>query len=399
VAAKPFGRDLFLDTRYRRTGTRFCVYPQPKFMAGFARPVTIHVDAAPGTIAPGPADECLYVVDARNKRPYQTTGGRPPYTGPRLRPAEPNRKGHFDEIAPDDESFKSATTYGVIKCVLDIWETYLGRRIAWHFRETYPRLEVIPRVREFNAYSMFGFVEFGEGDPAGLLCENFDTVAHEVGHLILKAVIGNPAQRLVEFRAHEEACADMVAILSSLHFSQVVDRLLRRTQGRLFASSIVTRIGESVVDRNAYNNFTMADVPWDPDPDTYKYALALPFAGAVFDLLVELYERRLVARGAISPRLAARSSHARARSPRGLRQEFARSFTRHEDSFKAALADARDYLGMLLTRTWQATPVTDLSYPRVVGAMLDADAQLGGRNGTLIRDCFAQRLIRPMRPS
>lgn len=397
MPTRPFGRDLFLDTRYRRTGTRFRVYPQPKFLPGFARPVTIHVDSTPGTVRIGPADDRMYVVDARNKRPYSKTGRVPPYAGPRLRPAEPNRQGHFDEIDPDDETFKSATAYGVIRCVLDIWEAYLGRRIAWHFVDTYRRLEIIPRVRDWNAFSMFGYVEFGAGDPSGLVCENFDSVAHEVGHLILKGVIGNPSVRPVEFRAHEEAGADLVAVVSSLHFKEVVDRLLKRTQGRLFAASIVSRIGESVDARNLYNDFTMGDVPWDPDPDAYKYSLCLPFEGAVFDLLVELYERRLVAHGAIERRVADRSSHAHGRAVRGLKRAFARGFARHEDAFRLALAEARDYLGLLLARTWQMTPATNLSFSNVVATMLTADQRMGGRHGPLIRAIFARRLILPMK--
>jgi hypothetical protein len=399
VPIKPFGRDLFLDTRYRQTGTRFTVYPQPKFISGFARPVTVHVDATPGSLRIGPSDDRMYVVDARNKQAYSKTHRVPPYSGPTLRPAEHNRDGHFDEIRPDDLTFKSATVYGTTRCVLDIWETYLGRRVAWHFSETYRRLEIIPRIRHWNAFSMYGYMEFGEGDPSGLLCENFDSVAHEVGHLILKGVIGNPPVRLVEFRAHEEACADLVAIVSSLHFNVVVDRLLERTQGRLFASSMVTRIGESVTDRNAFNNFTMAHLPWDPNPDNYKYWLCRPFEGAVFDLLVELFERRLVSLGALDRRVADQSSHMRGRSVRGLKRAFARAFARRPDDFRLALAEARDYLGLLLARTWQMTPATDFAFPRAVALMLAADHHLGGRNGPLIRASFARRLIQPMNPA
>src|SRR5206468_13112929 len=65
--------------------------------------------------------------------------------------SEPNRQGHFDEIEPDDETFKSATAYGAIRCVLDIWEVYLGRRLAWHFGDTYRRLEIIPRSEEHTS--------------------------------------------------------------------------------------------------------------------------------------------------------------------------------------------------------------------------------------------------------
>ena len=135
----------------------------------------------------------------------------------------------------------------------------------------------------------------------------------------------------------------------------------------------MSRIGEAVVARNLYNDFTMGDVPWDPDPDAYKYSLCLPFEGAVFDLLVELYERRLVAHDAIARRVADRSSHARGRAGRGLKEAFARGFARHENAFRLALAEARDYMGLLLARTWQMTPATNLSFSSVVATMLTAD--------------------------
>jgi len=64
-----------------------------------------------------------------------------------------------------------------------------------------------------------------------------------------------------------------------------------------------------------------------------------------------------------------------------------------------ALAEARDCLGLLLARTWQMTSVTDLSYSRVVAAMLAADARLGGRNGPLIKASFARRLTQPIKPA
>ncbi len=137
MPTKPFCRDLFLDIRYSKTGTRFLVFPQPQFLPGFARPVTIHVDSTPGAIWVGLADDHMCVVGARGKRPYSKTGQVPPYAGKRLRPAEPNQQGHFEEIEASDETFKSATVYGAIRCVLDIWEGYLGPRVAWHFRDTY----------------------------------------------------------------------------------------------------------------------------------------------------------------------------------------------------------------------------------------------------------------------
>ena len=400
---QPFVRDPFLTTRYRRNGTRFLVFPQPRHVPGFAQPEIVHVNAAPGTIHAGPQDERIYVVDARHKTPYppqpRRPGDLPPYAGPRLPPARPDAAGHFDHVGPDAPAFRSATVFATVRCVLEIWEPYFGRRLPWHFRDTYPRLEVIPSVPMDNAASRYGYVELGFKTPSRPYCENFEVVAHEVGHLILKSVIGNPPEpKLLEFRAHEEASADLVAMIASLHFESVVDHVLERTRGKLFSTNAVSRIAEPVTRRTAFNDKTMTNVRWKPDPNSYKYGLSLPFTGAVFDILVELYESRLVARGAIPQTLAERSAHVGPAAILGVQRRFAEHFKRHRREFKPALVHARDHVTQLLARTWAKTQPTDLSYARVVGNMLAADAELtGGRHGGLIRRSFEWRRILPPR--
>lgn len=388
----------FLTIRYRTTGTRFWIYPQPG-----AKAEIVYLNAAPGTIREGPQDSGIYVVDAKDKTPYYLSGGWPPYTGRRLDPALPGPRGHFDHITPEEEAFSSATAFATIRCVLDIWEHYLGRKVRWYFRDSYPRLEVIPRVLvKRNAISKFGYIECGFSSlarRAGPWCQNFDIVAHEVGHIILKDVIGYPAYRSVELRAHEEASADLVALLSSLHVESVVRRLLRRTQGNLFSSNALSRFGElsrSRQLRNAFNTRTMARVPWNPDADRYKYSLALPFLGGAFDVLVGIYLSNLVRRGVI-PRPLAENADSRPDGPvRGVPTAFARRFKRKEAAFVGALLDARDTFARLLVTTWERTSMHDLAYPRVVEHMLDADRDLsGGRHHRIIRDSFATRLILP----
>ena len=396
MPASPFARVPFLTTRYRGPGTRFRVYPQPGHLTGGGEPEIIHINARPGTIGAGPQDDRIYVVDAKNKTPYTKSKLWPPYSGSAFDPAEP-RDGHFDHLRPKDEGFSAATSFASIRCVLDIWETYFGRRLPWHFRNVYPRLEVIPRVPTDNAWSMFGFVEFGFKTPSRPYCENFETVAHEVGHLILKSVVGYPPEpRLLEFRAHEEASADLVAMISSLHFEAVVDRLLQQTRGKLFSTNALSKVAEPVTRRSAFNNKTMTNVRWNPDPNKYKYGLSLPFTGAVFDILVEIYEGRLVARGAIPQALAAGSIHVGPGEIGGARRRFDAHFRRHGAEFKRALIHARDQVAMLLARTWARTAMTDFSYARVVRNMLEADAELsGGRYGDLISRSFVWRRILP----
>jgi hypothetical protein len=46
------------------------------------------------------------------------------------------------------------------------------------------------------------------------------------------------------YRANDEASADLVAIVSSLHFDQVVSHLLTRTAGNLLSVNVLSRIGE-----------------------------------------------------------------------------------------------------------------------------------------------------------
>lgn len=396
----PLTSKQFLTGRYRTTGTRFRVYPQLRRLRGFGGSVVVYVNARPGTIQAGPRDDRIYVLDAPAKAPYQTSKKWPPYTGRVLGAAAPDPNGHFDHIRPADKAFASATAFATVRCVLDVWEEYLGRRLPWYFRDTYPRLEVIARIKADDAYSDYGYLEFGFDDADDPLCLDFDAVAHEVGHLILKSVIGNPPPpKRVEFRAHEEASADLVAIVAALHFESVVDRVLERTRGMLFATTGLSRVAESLADRNAFNNATMATVPWSPEPITYKYALSRVFAGAAFDILVGIYEDRLVRRGAIPRTLADRASGTRRRGIRALKRRFAFHFRRRREEFKSALVYARDYFGRLMARTWDTTPMTDLSYVKVVGNMIAADEQLsGGRHRRLIRTSFERRLVLPRTP-
>lgn len=388
------------DVRFKERGTRFLVYPQPKFLKGFTKPEIVYVNAAPGTIRPGPEDKSIYVVDAVDKEPYIDTGETPPYTGPRYPPAEPAANGHFNHLKPGTRAFSSATTFATIRCVLDIWEEYFGRHLPWYFRAKYPRLEVIPRVRvKGNAWSRPGYLEcgFGGRNP---LCENFDVVAHEVGHTIIREVVGFPTRRrTLNYRAHEEASADLVAIVSSLHFDSVVDHLLEHTKGNLFSANEFSRIGELTKTkqfRKAFNYQTMITVKmdFDPDPDVYKYRLALPFTGGAFDVFVEIYEQGLIERRAISEEMAKRSEHARGRERVRIQREFGARFKNNKKKFKDALFEAREYFGRLMARTWDKTARKGLTYKKVVANMSKADVELsGGRYVELIRRSFEWRKI------
>lgn len=403
-----------LDVRFKATGTRFFIYPQPKKLTGFSKPETVYINKVPGTIKPGPEDDRIYVVDPEVKYPYrdEETGrlrSRPPFRDARYPPAEPDAAGHFDHIKPGTSSFPSVTVYAIVKCALEIWEGYFGRQLPWHFlNKTNRRLEVITRVEAANAWSGDGYLEFGYTSDSNLFCKNFDVVAHEMGHLIGWAVVGKPARRSMTYRANDEACADLMAMVASLHFEAMVDHLLRHTQGNLFSKNELSLVGEMVPSyRKAYNSNRMSTAKKQVSrlkkahpreyANRYKYILSRPFTGGAFDVLVRIYEQGLIDRGVISQDLAKRSYRARGRKIAGVRREFRRHFKRRRERFTSALLDARDYFGVLLARALDRTPMKARSHAAVGANMIAADVELsGGRYGPWIRECFERReILRP----
>lgn len=391
-------------SRYRIRGTRFRIYPQLKGLRGVAAPELVYVDAAPGTIGPGPSDDRMYVVDAEDKIAYDDSGDQPPYRGSRLPPAAPNQFGHFDDIRPGTRAFSAASAFAIARCVLDLWEDYFGRQLAWYFRGQFPRLEIIPRVGLQNAVSRPGYLELGHADARATrwFADSFDSVAHEMGHAIVRSAVGQATgRRSLTYRALEESCADLVAIVSALHFESVMIEVLRETKGRLFATSLLSRIAE--FDRRRYvrsalNRMTLPEAKRarDPhDPVGYKYLLARPFTGAAFDVLVEIYEERLVERGGITARVAASSSGARVRNLRALRREFTRRFRARPAVFREALVAAREDFGRLIAAMLDGLSPRGLTYGRAVARMVEADRRLnGGRHRALIDMAFLRRGIR-----
>jgi hypothetical protein len=378
------------------TGTRFAIYPQRRGTPGFHEPEIINVASQPGEIESGPEDARLRVIDAPDKPPYfddddESVRWTPPYrngNGHRRRPPVKPRNGHFDHLEPGDPDFSAAMPFAIVRCVLRVWESYLGSPVRWHFRDKFPVAELIPRVESRNAWSGDGFLEFGYpklgttvlGDRSDPFCENFDAIAHETGHLILKSVIGQmPAyQKSMEYRAHEEAAADMVAMVAALHFDSVVDRLLQDTSGMLLCVNLISRItewgrnrGEEV--RELFNDATIASV--DQDPEVNKHKLSLPFSGAAYEIFVALYHRHLLERGAITRRLAERAVHRpdeRRSGLTALKGQFAAALRKDPEGFKEALLDARDDFGGLLARTWQSVDMHGLTYTTAAAGMIAA---------------------------
>jgi len=149
-----------LSAEIRKTGTRFRIFPQSRYIKAFSKPETIVISVSPDKIHPGPADDRMYVKDPVKKRPYSPSD-RPPYSGPNNPPVKANKKGHFDHLKPGSREFLCASMYATVRFVLDIWEDYFNHRIEWHFDMDFERLELIPLIEWTNAQAGYGFMEFG----------------------------------------------------------------------------------------------------------------------------------------------------------------------------------------------------------------------------------------------
>lgn len=392
-----------LDKQLENTGTRFKIFAQPRFLPSFSEPETVRISVPAGQVQPGPADDRTYVVDAINKRPYRSFQ-LPPYAGERHPPVAPGPGGHFDHLDVNSREFACATMYATVRRVLDVWQDYFGRRIEWHFSGSFDRLELIPLIEWDNAQSGFGFLEFGFGrkangaiDQSRPYAENFDVLAHELGHSIIFAEVGtpqHPADDGIDYGGMHESAGDLVAIVAALHFDSVLDVLLDSSCGNLFTVNEIDRLGELSESREirvAFNNVRMSEVGDEP------HDRSVPLTGGVFDVMVEVYQKGLVARGLIQQDLATRSTQGPGGSTdlASIAQEFRAAYKGKEKAFKDELLLARDYIGTLLAKTWQTLSPNFFTYHHFLTSLLRADLKLGAQHQQTIRECFTWREITP----
>jgi hypothetical protein len=402
---------LRLDRRLAESGTRFLLFAQPRFLTKddgsplFPRPEVVTVSVPPEAIQPGPADDRMFVIDAKGKTRYSQFN-RPPYLGPSHPPVQPDDDGHFTHLVPGTRQFSAATMYATVRRVLDIWEDYFEHRIDWHFEPDFARLELIPLIEWDNAQSGYGFLEFGFGrtDRATIdhnlpYCENFDVLAHELGHSIVFTEVGfpsSPADEAIDYGGLHECSGDLTAIVALLHFDSFVDYLLDQTKGNLLTVNGLDRVGELSDSREirvALNSKRMSDVGDEP------HERSLPLTGAIFDTMVEVFQKRLVENGLIEDELRVDSNNLPGDSVDlvDIQQRFTDHYEGHEAEFKTTLLEARDYLGRLLATTWGSLRPDFLTYHDVLRGLIRADRRIAhGSNQAIIRECFAWREIAPV---
>ncbi len=376
-------------------GTRFFLFPQSPF--GAEEPVLelVEISAPPGTIGPGPSGPRMYVVDPVGKTvPYGAILDGPdgpamylpPWDGPAHAPATPDAEGHFLHIDPTDPAFQAAHLFASAQFTMDVWEGYFGREVPWHFARDFDRLEMSLLPGLDNAHIGWGFLETGGSVDAGgdyrPYSLNFDVVAHEIGHALVYSVIGLPddAQAAGEYYGFHESAADMVALLSSLHFGSVVEDLLETTRGNLYTFNRLNRfaeLGTTEQIRLAANDRLLSDfIPgWSSE-----HALSEPLTGALFDILVDVFHERLLARGAITPAIEALSDRLEGRADYAevMQAIFDERYARDPEGFRIALLEARDLMGSYLADAWDMLEADGLSYAHVEDALLAVDREVSG---------------------
>lgn len=391
-------------------GTRFKLYPQPRFLDDFEEPETVYVSSPAGSLSPGPSDARMYTIFPVGKpAPYgispdpdrSSDALMPPWTGACHEAARPDAEGHFDYLEPGTPQFEAAHLFGTVRFVMDVWEGYFDRPIPWHSARHYDRLEltILPSLE--NAYSGYGFLEMGGDRKHGRykpFSLNFDVIAHEVGHAIIYSEIGvpDPAGATGEYFGFHESAADLVALISSLHFNSLIDRLLTKTSGNLYRLNSITRMAE--LSDNAQIRIAANDVRLSEFERGWikEHKLSQPLTGAFFDILVDLFHECLLDYGAIDPEMEDLSDQLLATPDYEpvMQTLFDEAFAVNADAFKMALIDARDILGTYLADTWQRLDRNDLNFVDVARAFEVVDKlHTGGRFRTLIRGNFEMRDI------
>lgn len=378
-------------------GTRFQLFAQAPHLSGYEKPEIVWISTPPNQLRPGPEDRHLYVRDpVFDKDPYEFPY-LPPFVGETHPPAEAGPDGHFDHLQVGSRQFLAAHAFASVRRVLDIWESYIGKPIAWYFAETYERLEIVPLVDWENAQSGYGYLELGrepgEDGRSHPYALNFDVIAHEVGHAILFSLFGVPAGGTAsgDFGPFHEANSDLVSLLSFLNFDTGMDRLLRHCNANLLVLNELNRIAELTGDRQirlASNQRKISEVSEE------IHDRSRPFTGAVFDTIVDLYHAGLVRQGFADERLLGLDiRNLGGADMRRISELTAEAFRARPFLFKGELIKARDDVARALAAAWQRLDPDDLTFAGAATATIEAADRLGPAVSAAFEENFAWREI------
>ncbi len=356
----------------------------PQSGGTYTVPELVLIEAPVGGISAGPTDCVFSVVNPRFKRlAFSAKNYLPPYVGSVFEPATCNRTGDFDHYQSDSPQFRAAHVYAICRLTLDLWQRYLGQPIILWCNDVYSRLEIVPLVEWDNAHFGPGFLEYGKlVDLRGLANElwmDLDAVAHELGHVILCSVLSYSKTYIAprDFLAFHEVFADFVSVTSALTFQSVRERVLLQTRGELRIQNLASRICEfsdGTCIRTVCNDSTMSDVDditlqadgawvdrFGEERTVFDYAA--PLSGALYDILVTVYEAEMAERQ---------------RGP------------------VHALSVASDALGSCIAYVARTMRADTLTFSLISDAFLEGASNLGlGRLMPSLALCFLNRGINP----
>lgn len=202
--------------------------------------------------------------------------------------------------------WQSENVYANINSSLGFMKKYFPANIKnWAATRN---LTIVPRAgNDANAYydrSTLSFFYFkGNSNKLIYTCDSADIVTHELGHAILDAIrpdFWNSAA--FEIGAFHESFGDMIAILTSLNYNLVLDKVLTITGSDLrkenFVSDLAEQFGISLnignALRDAYNSYSYVDpmtLSTSGDGLTQEvHSFSEVFTGTFYELLAEFFE-------------------------------------------------------------------------------------------------------------
>jgi hypothetical protein len=176
----------------------------------------------------------------------------------------------------------------------------------------------------------------------------------------------------------------------------VIADVLAESRGNLYSYNELNRFAELAPTeqvRLASNSVKLSAFAdgWDDE-----HALSQPLTGAIFDILVDIFQENLVARGLISRAVADLTDQVahRPEYAAAIQSAYDVAYAGQEARFREALIETRDYMGTALATTWERLAPDGLDYAEIARTLLAVeDALSRGRYREEMRESFAWREI------
>lgn len=205
---------------------------------------------------------------------------------------------------------QAAQVYASIGAGLAMFKAAYAKPIKWSATNS---LIIVPRAgRGINAfYDRATLQFFYDYHPITkkmvFTCESVNVTTHELGHAVLDAIRPDLwSLQSLEIFAFHESFGDIFSLLTTLNNDQIIDYVIKETNGNLRQSNIVSRIAEEMGNvmfnlgkkgasqdslRNAVNTLTYSPPEYLSNEDQEPHNFSCVFTGAWYDCLVNMYEQ------------------------------------------------------------------------------------------------------------